>query len=166
MKKIELYVHTQNGVDPKLVQASEESTITELLEIIVATGGLEGKVDEEILIFTEDCDEPVERHRKLSECEIRHRHHVHCHRCRKVQVSVFYNGEHHETFGPATTVKRVLKWAIKAFKLSQADAADKILVLKGHDNEELPLDANTGSFTQPHHCLVELCLTAPVEVQG
>jgi hypothetical protein len=166
MKKIELYVHSFNGVDPKLVTASEESTITELLEIIVASGGLDGKVDEEILIFTEDCDEPVERHRKLSECEIRHRHHVHCHRCRKVQVSAFYNGEHHETFGPATTVKRVLKWAVSAFKLSPADAADKILVLKGHDTEELPLDAHIGSFTQPHHCSVELCLTAPVEVQG
>jgi hypothetical protein len=166
MKKIELYVHSHNGVDPKLFQASEESTITELVEIIVATGGLESKVDGEIFVFTEDCDEPVEHHRKLSECEIRHRHHIHCHRCRKVQVSVFYNGEHHETFGPATTVKRVLKWAIKAFKLSPTDAADKILVLKGHDGEELSLDAHIGSFTQPHHCSVELCLTAPVEVQG
>jgi hypothetical protein len=50
--------------------------------------------------------------------------------------------------------------------LSPADAADKILVLKGNTNEELPLDAHIGSFTQPHHCSVELCLTAPVEVQG
>jgi hypothetical protein len=166
MKNIELYVHSRDGVDPKLVQTSEESTITELLEIIVTAGGLGGKVEEEILVFTEDCDEPVERHRKLSECEIRHRHHIHCHRCRKVLVSVFYNGAHQESFAPATTVKRVLKWAIKAFKLSPADAADKILVLKGHGTEELPLDAHIGSFTQPHHCSVELCLTAPVEVQG
>jgi len=163
---IELYVHAQNGADPKLVKASEESTITELLQIIATTGDLGGKVDEEIFVFTEDSDEPVEHHRKLSECEIRHRHHIHCHRCRKVQVSVFYNGEHHETFGPATTVKRVLKWAIKAFKLSPTDAADKILVLKGHGSEELPLDAHIGSFAQPHHCSVELSLTAPVEVQG
>ena len=166
MKNIELYVHTHDGVDPKLVQASEESTITELLEIIVTAGGLGGKVEEAILVFTEDCDEPVEHHRKLSQCEIRHRHHIHCHRCRKVQVSVFYNGEHHETFGPATTIKRVLKWAVKAFKLSQVDATDKILVLKGRGNEELPLDAHIGSYTQPHLCSVELCLTAPVEVQG
>jgi hypothetical protein len=165
-KIIELYVHTQDGADPKLVKASEESSITELLEIIATAGGLGGKVDEEILVFTEDCDEPVERHRKLSECEIRHRHHIHCHRCRKVKVSVFYNEEKQETFAPATTVKRVLKWAIKAFKLSPADAADKILVLKGNSNEELPLDAHIGSFAQPHHCSVELCLTAPIEVQG
>lgn len=166
MKKIELYVHTQNGVDPQLVQAGEESTITELLEIIAAAGGLGGKVDAEILVFMEDCDEPVEGHRKLSECEIRHRHHIHCHHCRKVKVGVFYNEEKHETFAPATTVKRVLKWAVKAFKLSPADAADKILVLKGNSSTELPLDAHIGSFAQPHNCSVELCLTAPVEVNG
>jgi len=81
-------------------------------------------------------------------------------------VSVFYNGEHRRAFGPATKVKRVLEWAVKAFKLSPADAADKILVLKGDSSEELPLDAHIGSFSQPHHCSVELCLTAPVEVQG
>jgi hypothetical protein len=166
MKKIELYVHSHNGVDPKLVQASEESTVTEFLEIIGIAGGPAGTAESEIFVFTEDCDEPVERHRRLSELEIRHRHHIHCHSCRKVQVSVFYNGEHHETFGPATTVKRVLKWAVKAFKLSPTDAADKILVLKGNGNEELPLDAHIGSYTKLHHCSVELCLTAPVEVQG
>jgi hypothetical protein len=163
---IELFVHTQNGVDPKLIKVSEESTVTEVLEIIVAAGGHGGKVEEEILVFTEDCDEPIEHHRKLSECEIRHRHHIHCHRCRKVEVSVFYNAEHRKAFSPGTTVKRVLEWAVKAFKLSPTDAADKILVLKGNPSEELPTDAHIGSFAAPHHCSVELCLTAPVEVQG
>lgn len=166
MKNIELYVHSQDGVDPRLVKASEESTITEILEIVAAAGGFGGKIDEEILVFTEEGPEPVERHRKLSECEIRHRHHIHCHRCREIRVAVFYNGERQHAFPPATTVKRVLKWAIKAFGLSPTDAADKILVLKGHSDQELPLDAHIGSFAQSHHCSVELCLTAPVEVQG
>src|SRR4051812_14117801 len=100
MKNIELYAHSHNGVDPKLVKASEESTIIELVKIVVAAGGAKMEVDEEILVFAEDCDEPFEHHRKLSECEIRHRHHLHLHRCRKVKVSVFYNGEHHELFSP------------------------------------------------------------------
>jgi hypothetical protein len=63
-------------------------------------------------------------------------------------------------------VKRVLKWAIKEFKLTPADAADKILVLKGSAKDELPLDAHIGSFARPQECAVNLCLTAPVEVQG
>jgi len=79
---------------------------------------------------------------------------------------VFYNEEKHESFPPSATVKRVLKWAIKAFKLTPADSADKILVLKGNANDELPLAAHIGSFAKPHECAVNLCLTALVEVQG
>jgi hypothetical protein len=166
MKTIELYVHTNNGAEPFLIQMSEDAAVTEVLQTIASSGGLGGKVEDEILVFMEDCDEPVERHRKLAELEIRHRHHLHCHKCHKVQVSAFYNGVHSKTFSPATKVERVLKWAIKAFKLSSTDAADKILVLKNQGADELPLDAHIGSFTQPHHCALEVCLTAPVEVQG
>jgi hypothetical protein len=81
-------------------------------------------------------------------------------------VFVFYNEEKHESFPPSATVKRVLKWAINAFKLTPADAADKILVFKGDANDELPLAAHIGSFAKPSECAVNLCLTAPVEVQG
>ena len=166
MKQIEIYVHTHEGVEPKLVKAGDDFTVKQLLEAISAAGGLEGKPHEEILVFLEDCDDPVEHHRKLSECEIRHRHHVHCHHCHRIKVSVFYNEAREEAFPPSATVKRVLKWAIKAFKLSPTDAADKILVLKGNASDELDPAAHIGSYAKPHHCAVELCLTAPVEVNG
>src|ERR1700761_7370798 len=144
MTEIELFVHTQNGVDPKLIKLSQDATITEVIGIVVAGSG--GKVEEVIIVLTENCDEPLERHRKLSECEVRHRHHLHIHRCKKVEVRAFYNGHHQKAFSPSTTVQRVFDWAVKAFKLTPADAADKILVLKGHDTTELPFDAHIGSF--------------------
>ena len=40
------------------------------------------------------------------------------------------------------------------------------LIVKNLANEELPTDAHIGSFAAPDHCSVDLCLTAPVEVQG
>jgi hypothetical protein len=166
MKQIEAYVHTHEGVEPKLIKADEDSTVKQLLEAISAAGGLRERGHEEVLVFLEDCDEPVEHHRKLSECEIRHRHHVHCHHCHRIKVSVFYNEEKHESFPPSAQVKRVLKWAIKAFMLTPADAADKILVVKGNPSEELDPAAHIGSFAKPHECSVDLCLTAPVEVNG
>lgn len=165
-KKIEVYAHTRDGVEPKLIEMSEDSTVKQLLEAISAAGGLAGEPHEEILVFLEDSDEPVEHHRKLSECEIRHRNHVHCHRCHRIKVSVFYNEEKHESFPPSAKVKRVLNWAIKAFKLTPAEAADKILVLKDNANDELDPNAHIGSYAKPHQCAVELCLTAPVEVNG
>ena len=166
MKQIEVYVHTHEGVEPKLVRVSEDSTVKQLLEAVAACGGFEGKANEEILVFLEDSDEPVEHHRHIGECEIRHRHHVHCHHCHRIKVSVFYNAEKHESFPPSAKVERVLKWAIEAFKLTPADAADKILVLKSDPKEELPFDAHIGSFAKPQQCTVDLCLTAPIEVQG
>jgi hypothetical protein len=166
MKEIDIYVHTHEGAEPKLVKASEDSSVKQLIDAITAAGGLKANPDETFLLFLEDVDEPLEHHRKLCECEIRHRHHVHCHCCHRIKVSVFYNEEKHASFPPSTTVKRVLKWAIKEFKLTPADAADKILVLKGSAKDELPLDAHIGSFAHPHECAVNLCLTAPVEVQG
>lgn len=166
MKKIEVYVHTANGVEPRLVQTSEDATVKQLIQAIVAIGGVHPGPDGEVRLFVEDSDEPLEAHRKVCECEVRHRHHVHCHSCKRVKVSVFYNGEEHESFPPSATVKRVLKWAIKAFSLTPAEAADKILVLHGSTTDELPLDAHIGSFVKGHECVVNLDLTAPVEVQG
>jgi len=165
-KIIELYVHTSNGVDPKLVKLSEDATVKQLIDEIVAVGGVQPPADGELCLFIEDCEEHLEPHQKLSECEIRHRHHVHCHTCHRIKVSVFYNEEKHESFAPSTKVKRVLKWAIKEFKLSPTDAADKILVLKSDSKIELNSDAHIGSFAKHHECSVHLCLTAPVEVQG
>ena len=165
MKNIEVYVHTHEGVDPKLVKAGEDATVKQLVDEITAAAGLKGSPDEKLLLFLEDVDEPLDQHRKLCECEIRHRHHVHCHRCRSIKVSAFYNGDKQASFPPSAKVGRVLEWAVDAFKLSPAEAADKFLTLKGSD-EELPLDANIGSFAKPHECAVNLCLTAPVEVNG
>jgi hypothetical protein len=165
MKEIEVYVHSHDGVDPKLVKEGEDATVNELIDNITAAAGLTRNPDQKLVLFLEDGDEPLEHHRKLCECEIRHRHHVHCHHCESIKVSVFYNDDKHVSFRPSAKVERVLEWAIKEFKLTPAEAADKFLTLKGKD-EELPLDAHIGSFADPHNCAVNLCLTAPVEVNG
>ena len=43
MKQIEVYVHTHEGVEPKLIKVSEESTVKELVEAICPAGGFEGE---------------------------------------------------------------------------------------------------------------------------
>jgi hypothetical protein len=156
---IDVYVHSNDGVDPKLVKTSPESTVKKFL--FEALGA-----DDSSSLFREDEDTPLEKDRTLSELEVRPRQHLHLSRCKKVQVSVFYNGEQHETFPPSAKVKRVLKWAIKEFHLSPAEAAEKVLVLSTDKNTELPLDAHIGSFATPGECAVKLCLLAPVEIQG
>ena len=163
---IELYVHTSNGVDPKLIKMGEDATVKQLIDAIVAAGGGQPPPDGELRLFLEDSEEFLEAHKKIGECGIRHRHHVHCHTCHRIKVFVFYNEEKHESFAPSTKVRRVWKWAIKEFKLSPTDAADKVLVLKSDSKVELNLDAHIGSYAKHHECAVHLCLTAPVAVEG
>jgi hypothetical protein len=165
MKQLEIYVHTRGSADPKLVKTGEDAAVDQLIEQIAVAAGLPKNPDQKLVLFLEDGDEPLEHHRKLCECEIRHRHHVHCHHCNSIKVSVFYNREKHAAFPPSAKVERVLDWAVNEFKLTPAEAADKFLTLKGKD-EELPLDAHIGSFADDHGCAVSLCLTAPVEVNG
>jgi hypothetical protein len=161
-----LYVHSKEWVEPRVVETRPDSTVKEIGDIVVAQGGIGGPVEGEILVFIEEQDEPLGHHQTLAECEVRHKHHLHIHHCKKVKVGVFYNAERHEHFAPSAKVKKVLKWAIHAFKLTPAEAMDKVLVLKSHPDTELNPDAHIGSYAERHHCVVELCLVAPVEVNG
>lgn len=164
--KQDVYIHTNEWVEPRIVKTNPDCTVKEIIEIVVAQGCFGGKIEGEILVFIEEHEEPLEHHRKLVECEVRHKHHLHIHRCKKVKVGVFYNSEHHGVFAPSAKVKRVLKWALNAFKLTPAEAADKVLVLKSNHELELDPDAHIGSYAAPHQCVVELCLVAPVEIHG
>lgn len=160
MKEIELYVHTAESREPKLVKIEEDATVEELLTRIAPNA------NGDIHLSVEDEDEPHDRKRKLCECGVKHRHHVHCHRCQKVAVTVFYNGEQSRSFAPSATIERVLKWALHAFELKGADALDKVLRLPGAPNEPLPESAHIGSFVKAHSCDVRLELTGKVEVNG
>ena len=160
MKEIELYIHNANHPDPVLVKIDEEATVEELLKRIAP------ETDGEFHLSIEGEDEPHEKHRKLCECGIKHRQHVHCHRCRKVAVTVFYNGQQNRTFGPSATIEKVLRWALRAFDLKGADALDKVLRLPDAPNDVLSETAHIGSFVKPPACEVRLNLTGKVEVNG
>ena len=160
MKEIELYIHTAEHHDPKLVKVDENATVEELLKRFAPEG------NGDIHLTTEGEEEPHDRHRKLSECGVKHRHHVHCHRCRKVAVTVFYNGEQSHSFAPSATIEKVLQWALRTFGLKGADALDKVLRLSDAPNDVLPESAHIGSFVKAPACEVRLNLTGKVEVNG
>ena len=96
----------------------------------------------------------------MLDCGIKHRDHVHCNRCRKVAVAVFYNAEQTRSFAPSATIEKVLHWALRAFGLKGADALDKVLRLSDAPTEELPESAHIGSFAKHHTCEVRLNLTS------
>jgi len=160
MKEIELYIHTAEHRDPKLVKIDEDATVEDLLKRIAP------EANGDIYLTIEGEEKPHERHRKLRECGIKHRDHIDCHQCREVAVAVFYNGEQNHSFAPSATIEKVLHWALGAFGLTGAAALDKVLRLPDAPNEVLPESAHIGSFVKPHACEVRLNLTGKVEVNG
>ncbi len=163
MNEIEIYIHSPHGHEPKLVKINDDATVGELIkklppDVVLAAGN-------DLAIIVEDKEEVLLNERKLGECGIKHRHHVHCHSCRHINVFVSYNGTQKEKrFSPATLVKNVLKWALYAFELKGVDAESKVLRLS--DGFELPSHSHIGSFAKSPSCELKLTLTPIVRVQG
>ncbi len=160
-KEIEIYVHNAHQRDPQLIRISEAATIEELLQRVAP------HEHAEMVLIVEDEDQPRERHHRLHEGNIHHRHHVHVHHCREVEVRVSYNGITHEhKYAPAKTVEKVLHWALGAFSLKGADAMNKVLRLAHGSDDPLPETAHVGSFVAKGHCVLLLNLTVKRNVNG
>lgn len=166
MNEIELYVHSPKGGEPAMVRIGTEASVEDLLKKIHEAGICDGP-SEELHIFAEDAEEPMNRGHSIEHCGVKHRHHVHCHKCHRIQVAALYNGvEKSLSFPPSTKVKRVLKWAVNEFGLKGADAENKVLRLAEPPETELPNETHIGSFAYPPKCGLKVCLVPPIRFQG
>lgn len=164
MKKLEIFVITAEGASPKRLQLEAEATVADLIKSTHGNGEI--KMLEEVMVFVEDEDEPLDHSRKLGDCGLSGRPFLHCHRCRHIAVTVNYNGTLKEKkFAPSATVAKVLKWALKEFGLKGQDAEDKVLRI---DAQSQPLEPEThvGSLVKHSMCSLNLFLTPSVLVNG
>lgn len=159
-----IYLHGENSREPKTIEIHPHATVEEIIIIYQQQFPGTGTV-EEILIFVEDEDEPKGHHHHHGDAGIHHRHHVHCHRCHQIEVTVFYNGDD-KTFreAPSRTVKTVFQKAIHAFGISESDAGD--YVLKTEDGVTLKPSDHIGSIAKHPRCQVKLSLTPIQPVNG
>lgn len=164
MSNIQIYLHGENIRDPKLVEVSEEAFIKDIINSYREAFPNEGEV-EEIFVFLEDEDEHKHHDHRGEEHGIKRRAHFHCHRCKRISVSVAYN---HETkslsFAPSATIKKVKKEVLHAFDIKESDAGDMLLKLE--NGTVLQSIEHIGSFAPHHHCEVKLFLTPAKPIQG
>lgn len=164
MNKHQVYFHGENHREPKFIDISPEISVEEIIVIYQREFG-EGSAVEEIELFVEDVDEPRPRHHRGEEAGIRHRGHIHFHRCKRIEVIIMYNGDDKTlSFPPSTTVKRIFLKAIEAFRISEKDAGDYVLKLE--DGTILQSADHIGSFTAFPKCNIKLFLTAIKPIQG
>jgi len=162
---IELFVQGEGIRDIVLIKAKKGGAVRDIL-VAAREAGL--SVVEGVVLWIEDEESPIDLDAPIASTQIRHLGRVHLHRCRKVAVNVTFNGvQKAETFPPATTMKRVKRWAVgpKGFNMSDVDAAEHVLQLTG-SAERPDEDIHIGTLVTGSQCSVSFDLVPKVRVEG
>lgn len=88
MANIELFIHTEEGAEPKLIKIASDATVAELVKEIQAAGGVHCERGEEIILRVEEKDIVCRKEHKLHDHGIKHGHHLRCHHH---EVIIFVN---------------------------------------------------------------------------
>lgn len=132
MERIEIFLQGEGVKDIILVHVPKGGNVRDLLNAAKEHSVTLGGDGDPSAIYIEDAEEAVDPNASLDEAGIRHRGHVHIHRCHRIDVSVNFNARTEtKVFPPSATVGRVKKWAVKAFGMSDKDAAEHILQITG-----------------------------------
>jgi hypothetical protein len=167
--ELELFVQAEGLADIKLAKFDRNATVREALAALASKfGGVfeELKNAQNANAFLEDSDKELNLDRTLDEQEIKNRSRLHIHRCRRIKVSVNFNGQTiTDSFPPSTTVRRVKKWADKEFDIDKADAVEHALQLCGTATRP-DEDTHIGALTTNPACSVCFDLVPKIRVEG
>ena len=134
MQDIDIFVQGEGRPTISLIQVKQDATIEELAVAAIVQGAYPVADGHECLVSLEEADEPLTPSVTLTTAGIGHRSRVHLHRCRKIHLTVSFNGqEKSRAFSPAATIGRVTQWAVgkRGFDLDDIDAAEHVLQVTG-----------------------------------
>ena len=165
-KTIELFLQGEGINDIKLIRVPSDCTVRELIEKAQAESGTARHENEAIFLLLEDRDDELNLDAKLHEAGIGHRHRVHCHRCRRIEVTVNFNGvSKFHPFTPATTIGKIKRWADDQFKLKGVDATEHALQICGTTTRPDD-DVHLGSLVHHPNCKACFDLVPKKRVEG
>ena len=166
MSEIEIFVQGEGIREITLVRVPSAGTVRELLAAVRDQMDVEGHQSEQLFVFSEDGDAPLDHDASLEAAGVRHRSRVHIHRCRLVTVTVnFTSRQAVHPFPPSTTVARVHDWACRKFDLADVDAAEHVLQICGTATRP-DEDIHLGTLVQYPACAVCFDLVAKQRVEG
>jgi hypothetical protein len=129
MQGIEIFVQAEGRPTISLMQVKQDATIEELAVAAIAQGAYPVADGHACLVFLEEADEPLTPGVTLTTAGIGHRSRAYLPRCRKIHVTVSFNGqEKSRAFSPAATMGRVTQWMVEASDEPLIDAAITRLV--------------------------------------
>lgn len=162
---IELFVQGEGISEVTLIRVPHDATVREVIVKTKAEFGIEGH-EEEIIALIEDGDEQIVLDAKLIEVGIGHRHRMHFHRCRRIEVAVNFNSATKtQSFSVSTTIAKIKRWADDQFGLKGVDATEHALQICGTPKRP-DLDVHVGSLVQYPHCQICFDLVPKKRVEG
>lgn len=166
---IDLFIH--DGHQPPRLTAAHGD---ESLEAVLLREGIALNAD--VYLFVGDSDdaadedadepEPLPHSLTVAGAGIKRHSHLHCQRCRRVQVSVNYQSRTEQrTFSPSVPIRRIRRWAQKTFELTGPAAGDFVLQPCGTD-VDAGLQQRLAEFVRDQTCSVCFDLSKEVTPQG
>jgi hypothetical protein len=132
MSVVSVFIQGEGLREVQLLEIEANANFGAVRAALIAKHGL----SEDVLIFLEDADEPVDESVEVGLRATQATINVHLHRCRRIEVTVRFNNETVEhSFSPASTVARVKHWAaVKKFGMTEEEAGEHALQIVGtHD---------------------------------
>jgi len=165
-ENIELFLQGEGIAEILLVRVPHDCTVRELIEKAKAEAKNLQHDGGEMALLLEDSDEEINPDARLNEASIKHRHRIHCHRCRRIEVTVNFNGQSQaRKFSPARTIGRVKHWADDQFGLKGVDATEHALQLCGKDIRP-DEDVHIGALVRYPDCKLCFDLVPKKRVEG
>ncbi len=164
MKRIDVFYQGEGLNEIQHVEVEADAAFATVKAQIAERHGL--SVDG-LCLFIEDEDDVVDDERHVRDHAGRTGVKLHVHRCRRVAVSVTFNGETVEhPFGPGATVARVKRWAAeKKFGMSAEEAGEHVLQIAGSHVRPAP-GAHIGALAACSGCKIAFDLVPDERVNG
>jgi hypothetical protein len=165
---IEMFLQMEGITDVMLVRVPQNGAVRDIIEAARAKGVTVPSGGENVFVLLEDSDEVLELDKELKEAGIGNRQRVHCHRCRRIEVTINFNGRtESKAFPPSTAVKRVKRWADAKdqFDLKGVDTTDHVLQICG-TSVRPDEDIHIGTLVRHPNCKLCFDLVPKVRVEG
>ena len=163
MKNIDVFYQVEGVKDIQHANADEQETIGGLKSRLCKSHGL----GEDAAVWLENEEEPPAETTCLGRLGGASGLKIHIHRCRRVKVSVAFNGERVErAFAPSVTVGRVKHWvAVRGFGLSEEEAGEHVLQISGTQERPRP-GTHLGTLVECNRCRIAFDLVPDERING
>jgi hypothetical protein len=160
--EVHIQIEGDRNLHPMAVR--DDETIGSLLARFAGNQPNAAGEQETLLVFVEDDEDEVPKNKRFDECHSHRPKILHCHHCKRIEVTIFYNGEETHEFRPNARIRRVVDWAKEKFRV---DVTRKwVLRIDGVDGEILDPDSFLGGLVKFPECCVQLFLTERCLIQG